>query len=475
VRLPGSGEKGKWTEQDWSLAGRALEALRKPGEPERSRLLSDLRKQRLAPLQKHLEDIKRLLVVPTGLMAKVPVEALTDKYVVSYVPSASVYARRMEGHRALKGDSLFVLADPQFSAEEPPEPPASGVLLTAVVPGGAAEKAGLRPGDVLRRVGGAEVDSPEELAEALRRQPPLAVLAWRDGEQIKARLGGGRLGAAVDKRSAPAAVRAWRKQQQRFASRGGDWQQLPGTRVEMELLKALVPKHHTALSGKEASERRLEQMAEEGELKRFRLLLLATHGEASVVPEQSALILAQHKAPTLEENAARARAGKPGLSNRLTVEAVLRSWELDADLVTLSACESGVGPDGGGEGMLGFAQALLQKGARSVLLSRWKVDDAATSLLMWRFYQNVLGKREDLKKAMGRAEALREAKQWLRTLPRAEAVKHLGKLTDGLPRDVRGKVERLPNKQESAPKDKDDHPFEPPYYWAAFVLIGDPD
>jgi CHAT domain-containing protein len=40
-----------------------------------------------------------------------------------------------------------------------------------------------------------------------------------------------------------------------------------------------------------------------------------------------------------------------------------------------------------------------------VLLSRWKVDDAATSLLMRRFYQNVLGKREGLAAPLGRAEA----------------------------------------------------------------------
>src|SRR5262249_32248518 len=162
-----------------------------------------------------------------------------------------------------------------------------------------------------------------------------------------------------------------------------------------------------------------EQMAEKDELKGFRLLHLATHGEADAdFVRESALVLAQHRQPSLAENLARVRAGKRTLSNRLTVDAVLRSWSLDADLVTLSACESGIGGEGGAEGMLGFAQALLQKGARSVVLSRWKVDDAATALLMARFYENVLGKRDGLKSARKRAEGLQEAKKWLRELPR---------------------------------------------------------
>ena len=54
-----------------------------------------------------------------------------------------------------------------------------------------------------------------------------------------------------------------------------DWS-LPGTRIEAEVLKALVPSH-TALQGKDATERRLERMAGAGELKRFRLLHLATN------------------------------------------------------------------------------------------------------------------------------------------------------------------------------------------------------
>jgi CHAT domain-containing protein len=115
----------------------------------------------------------------------------------------------------------------------------------------------------------------------------------------------------------------------------------------------------------------------------------------------------------------------------------------------------------------------LQKGARSVLLARWKVDDSATALLMIRFYENLLGKRAGLKAPLSKAEALHEAKQWLRTLSREEAHKRLGQLLDGLPRSERGSLRpALPaRKAEGA---KEERPFAHPYYWAAFVLLGDP-
>src|SRR5205085_1784005 len=78
--------------------------------------------------------------------------------------------------------------------------------------------------------------------------------------------------------------------------------------------------------------------------------------------------------------------------------------------VVLSACESGLGRYAGGEGYLGFAQALFVKGARSLVLSLWKVDDDATALLMTRFYQDLLGARAGMRSPLRKAEALAEAK-----------------------------------------------------------------
>ena len=81
----------------------------------------------------------------------------------------------------------------------------------------------------------------------------------------------------------------------------------------------------------------------------------------------------------------------PAYDGRLSVREIQRGWDLKAELVTLSACETALGRDAGGEGFVGFTQALLMSGTRSVCLSLWKVDDTATALLMQRFYANLLG------------------------------------------------------------------------------------
>jgi CHAT domain-containing protein len=103
------------------------------------------------------------------------------------------------------------------------------------------------------------------------------------------------------------------------------------------------------------------------------------------------------------------------------------------------------------------------------------VDDTATALLMDRFYRNLLGKREDGARALPKAEALREAKQWLRNLTAQEALDRLGAITQGVvrgPRPARQEMRPVPRPKEAPP---DYRPYAHPRYWAAFVLIGDPD
>jgi CHAT domain-containing protein len=106
------------------------------------------------------------------------------------------------------------------------------------------------------------------------------------------------------------------------------------------------------------------------------------------------------------------------------------------------------------------------------VLSLWKVNDKATSLLMERFYQNLLGKRPGLEKPMPKALALAEAKEWLRSLTAKEIDAELARST-GDETGVRSKgvvEERRPVVATNAI-----HPYEHPYYWAGFILIGDPN
>ena len=204
---------------------------------------------------------------------------------------------------------------------------------------------------------------------------------------------------------------------------------------------------------------------------RARTRSLPRHGEANNVRAfDSALILAQDKLP----KDLRPEAGEPFLNGQLSASEVLEYWKLDAELVTLSACETAIGKSGGGDGMLGFAQAFLLAGSRSVCLSLWKVDDTATALLMDRFYRNLLGKREDGAKPMGKAAALGEAKKWLKNLNLEEATARLGVITEGVSRGSktgRNVIGEIPRSKEA----KDAKPYSSPKYWAAFILIGDPD
>jgi CHAT domain-containing protein len=137
-------------------------------------------------------------------------------------------------------------------------------------------------------------------------------------------------------------------------------------------------------------------------------------------------------------------AGTRAFDGLLSAKEIVRDWDLEAELVTLSGCETGLGRKVRGEGYIGFSHAFLQAGARSLVVSLWKVDDQATALFMRRFYENLYGEQGKgevghTRFAMSKARALQGAKQWLRDY------------TDGY----------------------GGRPYRHPYYWSAFVLIGD--
>jgi CHAT domain-containing protein len=240
----------------------------------------------------------------------------------------------------------------------------------------------------------------------------------------------------------------------------------------------------------------LDRIASSGELGRYGFIHLATHAVIDeAIPARSAVILARTGLP---DPLQQALSHQPVFDGRLSVREIQRGWEMKTELVTLSACETALGRAAGGEGFVGFTQALLMSGARSVCLSLWKVDDVATALLMQRFYANLLGRRAGLTAPMPKAEALKEAKTWLRGLRRLEVLAAATEFSAGIERGkgakarpsedtstagkdhdqseasayFRGELRRLSDQTKNVDNDR---PYSAPYYWAAFVLAGDPD
>ena len=77
--------------------------------------------------------------------------------------------------------------------------------------------------------------------------------------------------------------------------------------------------------------------------------------------------------------------------------------KLSADMITLSACSTGLGKLVNGEGILGMTRAFFYAGARNLTVSLWNVNDAATAVLVRSFYAQ-------LNRGISKPEALRQAK-----------------------------------------------------------------
>jgi hypothetical protein len=476
-QLKGSGPKGTWTMDDYLQPEDLRKALadRNSSEARRRPLVQAVRRRWFDPLVPPLKAggelpaVRRLFVVPTGLMSTLPVEAVAGEWTVSYTPSGTLLAQALAGHRPLNASAVLALGDPVFTAAKRADPPGHGLLITLVLPGSSAARAGLRSGDVLLRYRDTDLHTVDDLQPLLAKPGRASATLWRDGRRQRVHLPAGPLGVVFDPRSARAAVRAWRRSQESLL-RGDSYQALPGTRFEVQALRRLLGKRCRVLLGSEASEQQLDAL----ELKQFGILHLATHGKIDPdTPANSALLLARDRLPTLDEQAERAGKGLKVYTGELRVGTILTDWKLDADLVVLSACETALGRQSSGQGLLGFAYALQKAGAKSVLLSRWKVDDTATALLMLRFYENLLGSRKGTR-PLGRAAALQEAKRWLRELGRKEAgelaARHAGGVLRGTEAEARPLVKGTPGKLPEG-----DRPFARPAFWAAFTLLGDPD
>ena len=375
IQIPGSGAEGAWAQEDADRPAALRAALSDETKASWRDLAATLARQRLEPLRPHLEGVRHLIVLPSAALAGIPVEALVaawpggrDRFVVSYAPSGSMFAR-LRQPRGTGGPSppkLLALGDPAYppAAPEspPPTPPDQGLAILAVLPHGTADLFGLTPGDVLLEYNGIVLTSAADLkvvpAEAGAKRVPVKL--WRNGEVRTVELAAGLLGIRYDPgRTAADVVQARRAADEALKplTRGEALEPLPGTRREIEAIARLFPVGRvTTLLGAAASERAVQERARSGELKGYRFLHFATHGRSNpAVAMSSAVMLAPDPDRPADPTALEA-------DGRITADQIVQTWDLDADLVVLSACETGLGRYAGGEGYLGFAQALFIKG-----------------------------------------------------------------------------------------------------------------
>jgi len=157
---------------------------------------------------------------------------------------------------------------------------------------------------------------------------------------------------------------------------------LPGAQREVDAIKALFPEQESYYLKEATKQRLLAGAAKAG------VIHLAAHAEVDRLdPLYSRIYLA------------------PDGADRGTLEArEIYSLNLrGSSLVTLSACESGLGKVSSGDEVWGFTRSLLSAGAPALLVSLWPVADASTERLMTSFYQN-LGKKTDTRESLRLAQ-----------------------------------------------------------------------
>jgi CHAT domain-containing protein/Tfp pilus assembly protein PilF len=171
---------------------------------------------------------------------------------------------------------------------------------------------------------------------------------------------------------------------------------LPFTRSEAQSVAALAPSASVLRATDfDAS----LALATSGRLSDYRIVHFATHGLInSARPELSGLAL------SLVDAQGRTQDGFLRLNT-------IYNLRLSADLVVLSACQSALGQEISGEGLIGLTRGFMHAGARRVIASLWQVDDVATAELMTRFYTGLLQKK------LTPAAALRAAQLELRRQP----------------------------------------------------------
>jgi CHAT domain-containing protein len=164
---------------------------------------------------------------------------------------------------------------------------------------------------------------------------------------------------------------------------------LPFTRREAEQIIAVAP---APISMEALGFKANLATATGPELGRYRYVHFATHGYFdSEHPSLSGLVL------SLVDEHGRPQDGFLGANE-------IYNLKLPAELVVLSACETGLGKEVKGEGLVGLTRGFMYAGAARVVVSLWSVSDQATSELMQRFYKRLLQDKQRPAAAMRAAQ-----------------------------------------------------------------------
>ena len=199
-------------------------------------------------------------------------------------------------------------------------------------------------------------DSSAEVPSAAGAAPAMLMVSDPVYSRSDARFPAGnapRRSASDAKAASPSAVRE---------SSAGEWQRLAGSQREAASIAKLLPAASLdTLSGFDATREALLRR----DLSRYRILHFATHGTADAqAPQLSTLVLSTYD-----------RGGRPIAGEVFAGDLLHRP--LNADLVVLSACETSIGQESAGEGLLGLRYAAHSSGARSVVASLWPVADVS--------------------------------------------------------------------------------------------------
>jgi len=196
-----------------------------------------------------------------------------------------------------------------------------------------------------------------------------------------------------------------------YEQRGFTFKRLPYSGTEVTEISSSFPDAEKVIY---LGERASEEAVKKENLSNYKYIHFATHGIIDQkIASRSGIVL------TLDEN--------PDEDGFLQMNEIL-NLKLDADLVTLSACQTGLGRLRKGEGIVGLTRAFMYAGTPSVVVSLWNINDRSTANFMKDFYSF-------LKEGSRTAESLR--------LSKLEMLKSRRKL------------------------------YQHPFYWAPFVLIGD--